>query len=61
MGIETGQHGQQGKKNVQKMPCLVLLDGHEEKDTKRRKEGVGKSFNLATGFGFLLWHFILAQ
>lgn len=60
MGIEAGQHGQQ-EKNLQKMPRLVLLDGHEEKDSKRRKERGGKSINLAMGSGFLLWHFILAQ
>lgn len=49
------------EKNLQKMPCLVLLDEHEEEDSKRRKERGGKSINLGVGFGFLIWHFILAQ
>lgn len=32
------------------MPCLVFLDGHEEKGSKRRKErGQGNSINLAMG------------
>lgn len=31
-----------------------------ERQQKKKGEG-GNSINLVTGFGFLLWHFTLAQ
>lgn len=54
MEIETG-------KNLQKLQCLVPLEGPREKDSKRRKVGGEVALTLVEGVWILTLYFILAQ
>lgn len=53
MGIETG-------KNLQKLQCLVPLEGPREKDSKRRKVGGEVALTLVEGVWILTLVFYLS-